>query len=58
MYGENCGEECGNCLHSVQCNHINGTCMDGCDSGFQGSKCTEGNYWNISKSFGFQILNT
>lgn len=44
MYGENCGIECGNCLNSVQCHHINGTCMSGWDSGFQGLTCTESDY--------------
>lgn len=41
MYGENCGIACGNCLAKEQCHHINGTCMNGCDRGYQGSKCTE-----------------
>lgn len=26
-----------------QCHHINGTCINGCDSGYQGPNCTEGN---------------
>lgn len=44
MYGENCGIACGNCLAKEQCHHINGTCMNGCDRGYQGSKCTEGDH--------------
>lgn len=43
MYGANCTEECGTCLNSEQCNHINGTCIYGCDKGFHGSECIEGN---------------
>lgn len=44
MYGENCGIACGNCLAKEQCHHINGTCMNGGDRGYQGSKCTEGDH--------------
>lgn len=44
MHGENCGIACGNCLAKEQCHHINGTCMNGCDRGYQGSKCTEGDH--------------
>lgn len=40
-YGENCSIPCGYCFESEQCNHINGTCMNGCDSGYQGVLCTE-----------------
>lgn len=25
-------------------NNVNGTCMNGCDRGYQGSKCTEGDH--------------
>lgn len=41
-YGKNCSISCGNCLESEQCNHINGICMNGCDSGYQGFLCIEG----------------
>lgn len=50
MYGENCSISCGHCLAREQCHHINGTCMNGCDSGYQGSSCTEGNVLNITRS--------
>lgn len=50
MYGENCSISCGHCLTREQCHHINGTCMNGCDSGYQGSSCTEGNVLNITRS--------
>lgn len=33
---------CGHCHKSEQCHHINGKCMNGCDSGYQGSICMEG----------------
>lgn len=42
MYGENCSKSCGNCKNSQQCHHIDGTCMNGCENGYQGSKCHKG----------------
>lgn len=44
FYGENCSMPCGNCLESEQCQHINGTCMNGCASGYQGPTCKEGKF--------------
>lgn len=44
LYGENCPMRCGHCVRSEQCHQINGTCMNGCDSGYQGSICMEGNF--------------
>lgn len=41
-FGQNCSSVCGHCLDKKQCNNINGTCPNGCDSGYQGSHCTEG----------------
>lgn len=43
MFGQNCSFVCGHCLDKKQCHYINGTCSNGCDSGYQGSHCTEGN---------------
>lgn len=34
-YGLNCSLDCGNCLDSTNCNHVNGTCTSGCASGWQ-----------------------
>lgn len=31
-------------MKSAQCNHINGTCIDGCDQGFEGLNCTKGKF--------------
>lgn len=42
MYGANCTVKCGMCLDNEQCQHVNGTCMKGCDKGFHGSSCIEG----------------
>lgn len=38
---KNCSIICGYCHESEQCHHINGTCINGCASGYQGAKCTE-----------------
>lgn len=43
-YGENCSKQCGHCFETEQCHHINGTCMNGCDSGFHGLLCTDGKH--------------
>lgn len=39
---------CGHCHDSQQCHHINGTCLNGCASGYKGVKCTE----ECNKHFG------
>ena len=36
-YGDNCNETCGNCLDPTECHHSNGTCLSGCNDGFQGA---------------------
>ena len=38
-FGYDCREECGNCYQKNACNHINGTCADGCNEGFKGQLC-------------------
>ncbi|XP_062574210.1 multiple epidermal growth factor-like domains protein 10 isoform X2 [Saccostrea cucullata] len=38
-YGQDCGLRCGACLGHKQCNHINGSCPEGCDAGFKGTFC-------------------
>lgn len=42
MYGENCSKSCGNCKNSQQCHHISGSCMNGCEKGYQGLNCNKG----------------
>ncbi|XP_078330537.1 uncharacterized protein LOC144624551 [Crassostrea virginica] len=37
-YGSDC-IHCGNCSGGVQCNHVTGTCPNGCDAGIYGDKC-------------------
>ena len=41
-YGLDCTETCGNCLGSMPCHHINGSCVYGCAPGFTGDKCAQG----------------
>lgn len=68
MYGTNCSISCGRCFKSEQCHNINGTCMNGCDSGYKGFNCTEGDivvniatttklYLGFFSSFFFLIQN-
>lgn len=42
-FGENCSQPCGNCKDLEKCHHVNGTCIEGCDRGFRGLLCNEGN---------------
>lgn len=42
MYGMNCSIQCGICHNASQCDHINGSCLNGCGFGFTGGRCTDG----------------
>lgn len=33
---------CGKCLNGVKCNHVNGSCPNGCDTGVFSDKCDQG----------------
>ena len=58
-YGLNCSKTCGNCRESSQCHHINGSCLNGCDPGFQGEKCNMGKFCSIkmlNNNFGIGII--
>ena len=52
-YGQDCGNTCGSCINETQCHHINGTCLKGCDPGYKGDKCTEGNKYYYIKILKF-----
>uniref|UniRef100_A0A8W8P3B7 Scavenger receptor class F member 2 n=1 Tax=Magallana gigas TaxID=29159 RepID=A0A8W8P3B7_MAGGI len=41
-YGSQCKEICGHCRDTDQCSNINGTCLTGCDAGYQGNLCRTG----------------
>lgn len=49
-YGVNCNETCGHCRDMDQCSNTNGTCLTGCDAGFQGELCN-------TSMLRFQILS-
>ena len=38
-YGKDSKEKCGHCLDGHQCFHINGTCISGCQPGYEGQLC-------------------
>ena len=37
-------KRCGNCSGGVQCDHVTGTCPNGCDPGMNGDECDRGNF--------------
>lgn len=41
-YGPGCSLTCGACINDIQCHHINHSCLQMCNLGFQGQKCDEG----------------
>lgn len=44
LYGRLCREQCSqNCLGgNEKCNHVDGTCSDGCVAGWEGKRCDTG----------------
>ena len=52
-YGSDC-IHCGNCSDGVHCNHVTGTCPNGCDAGMYGDKCDLG---KMRIKFSFNIFN-
>ena len=42
-YGVDC-KRCGNCSGGVQCDHVTGTCPNGCEPGMYGDECDRGNF--------------
>lgn len=53
MFGENCEQKCGHCANSSTCNPVNGSCLTGCDLGFQGPLCNDGRYINEKYDYVF-----
>ncbi|XP_052717716.1 multiple epidermal growth factor-like domains protein 10 isoform X1 [Crassostrea angulata] len=41
FYGWMCSSKCSRHCVNGECHHINGTCLQGCNSGWKGDKCTE-----------------
>lgn len=49
MFGEGCAKRCGHCRNDTHCNHVNGSCLNGCEAGYKGNHCIDGIYL-ISKT--------
>lgn len=43
-YGLECNRSCGKCRTGKSCNHVNGSCLNGCDKGVHGDKCDSGKF--------------
>lgn len=43
-YGVDCHETCGHCRDVNKCSSINGTCLTGCDAGYEGDMCKASEY--------------
>lgn len=55
-YGESCSRPClGHCRDGSTCNHVNGQCARGCDSGWKGYKCDRGSLDNAKIHATFKI---
>lgn len=57
-FGKNCGRQCGHCYNNSSCHHINGTCVDGCDRGYQGTECMQRKHRLCLYYFNVQTLTT
>ena len=57
-FGQNCEEECGECVNGEQCHHINGTCPSGCKRGFQGLHCNQGKTFTLIPEMPFTFICT
>lgn len=38
-FGSECERTCGKCLNMTHCHQVNGTCLHGCELGYQGHRC-------------------
>lgn len=45
-YGNGCNRTCGHCANKTICYHVNGTCFEGCDPGYRGSRCHQGKLYS------------
>lgn len=46
-YGLECRTTCGHCRDRRQCQHVSGSCPNGCDRGVHGVKCDTGLDFNV-----------
>lgn len=40
-FGEGCKLKCGHCYGNSACDHVNGSCVSGCASGWTGTVCNK-----------------
>ena len=57
-YGLNCNNTCGLCRDQQACDHINGTCLTGCEPGFTGELCITGKYIQFITSYLIRLIQT
>lgn len=43
-YGPDCSVLCGHCLNQNDCHYVNGSCLTGCNTGFQGKFCNSSKF--------------
>ena len=48
-FGQDCTEQCGECLRKEQCHHVDGSCASECNPGYQGIMCTKGCHFYFYK---------
>nr|XP_022306415.1 platelet endothelial aggregation receptor 1-like isoform X2 [Crassostrea virginica] len=41
FYGDGCQKQCRHCINMMQCHHVNGTCLGGCEPGYKGDNCMQ-----------------
>lgn len=41
MFGDKCSKACGYCKDMSQCNHVDGTCINGCQPGYTSKLCKQ-----------------
>lgn len=41
FYGYKCYNRCGHCSDNLMCHHVNGSCPNGCQAGWNGKTCME-----------------
>ncbi|XP_067677277.1 receptor-type tyrosine-protein phosphatase alpha-like [Haliotis asinina] len=51
-FGENCTEDCGQCLDARDCHHVNGTCLAGCIDGWTKHTCLQNKFFRVKQTGG------
>ena len=58
-YGYACNKACsGHCLNNTVCDHITGTCTDGCLAGYVGKLCDDGKTISLYQPPNYFTLRT